>query len=66
MKFSRRRLLRLAACAAVFPAVSRVANAQAYPSRPVRVIVGFPAGGSVDVVARLSANHCRRVSVSHS
>ena len=49
----RRRFLALAAGAATLPAVSRIARAQTYPSRPVRIIVGFPAGGGTDVVARL-------------
>jgi tripartite-type tricarboxylate transporter receptor subunit TctC len=53
MKFPRRQFLHLAAGAAALPAVSRVARAQTYPTRPVRLIVGFPAGGSVDFVARL-------------
>jgi tripartite-type tricarboxylate transporter receptor subunit TctC len=49
----RRKFLHLAAGAAALPAVSRIAGAQSYPSRPVRIIVGFPAGGGVDIVARL-------------
>ena len=54
MKLPRRQFLHLAVGAAALPAVSRIARAQTYPTRPVRIIVGFPAGGSAsDIVARL-------------
>ena len=53
MKLLRRKFLHLAAGAAALPAVSGIARAQAYPSRPVRIIVGFPAGGPSDLLARL-------------
>jgi tripartite-type tricarboxylate transporter receptor subunit TctC len=49
----RRQFLHLAAAAVALPVVSRVAWGQTYPSRPVRIIVGFPAGGQADIVARL-------------
>ena len=55
MKSSRRRFLHLAAGAAALPAAARVADAQAYPARPVRIVIGFNAGGAPDVVARLLA-----------
>jgi len=56
MKLPRRQFLHLAAGAAALPAVSSIAKAQAYPSRPVRIIVGFPAGFAADAVARLIAH----------
>jgi tripartite-type tricarboxylate transporter receptor subunit TctC len=50
---SRRRWLHMAAGAAALPAAGRGASAQTYPARPVRLIVGFPAGNAPDIVARL-------------
>jgi tripartite-type tricarboxylate transporter receptor subunit TctC len=53
MKLARRQFLHLAAGTGALPAVSRLAWAQTYPSRPVRLIAGFPPGGAVDIVARV-------------
>jgi tripartite-type tricarboxylate transporter receptor subunit TctC len=54
MKLPRRQFLHLAAGAAALPALSRGARAQAYPARPVRLIVMFPAGSAPDIIARLA------------
>jgi tripartite-type tricarboxylate transporter receptor subunit TctC len=53
MKFLRRQFLHLAAGGALLPAISRNANAQSYPARPVRLIIGYTPGGSADLTARL-------------
>jgi tripartite-type tricarboxylate transporter receptor subunit TctC len=53
VKLPRRQFLHLAAGGAALPVVSRIAGAQAYPSRPVRIVIGLPAGSSPDIVARL-------------
>jgi tripartite-type tricarboxylate transporter receptor subunit TctC len=53
MQNSRRRFLQLAGWAAVLPLLPRIAQAESYPNRPVRILVGFAAGGNFDLVARL-------------
>ncbi len=59
MRFPRRRFLYLAAGAAALPAISRVARAQAYPTRPITMIVPFAPGGAADVMARMIAEPLR-------
>src|SRR5262249_20303605 len=54
MKLPRRNFLHLVAGAAALPVISRAARAQAYPTRPVRLLVGWPPGGAADVVGRLT------------
>src|SRR5262249_22165206 len=56
----RRQFLHLAAGAAALPAVSRIARAQTYPSRPITIIVPFSAGGGIDVTGRILADRMRR------
>ena len=56
----RRQFPRLAAGAAVLSVVSQIATAQTYPSRPVTMIVPFPAGGGTDVTARIVSEHMSR------
>ena len=66
MTLPRRQFLQLAAGAAALPALSRTAWAQAYPARPVHLIVTFPAGSAPDIIARLPGNGCRSGSASNS
>jgi tripartite-type tricarboxylate transporter receptor subunit TctC len=60
MKIPRRRFLHLAASAAALPAVSRIATAQTYPSRPITMIVPFAVGGATDVIARIVTERMRK------
>jgi tripartite-type tricarboxylate transporter receptor subunit TctC len=59
MNLPRRRFLHLAAGATALPAVSRIARAQAYPTRPITMVVPFPAGGSTDAIARIITERMR-------
>src|SRR5262249_4070193 len=61
MAFSRRKFLELATAAATLPLLSHVAPAQSWPSRVVRLVVGFPAGGGNDAVARIVANRLSEI-----
>ena len=60
VKFPRRRFLHLAAGAAVLPAVSRMARAQAFPTRPITIVVPFAAGGPLDALTRVMADGMRK------
>ena len=55
MTIQRRRFLSLAGAAIAMPAVTRLARAQGWPNRQVRIIIGYPPGGSADITARLIA-----------
>jgi tripartite-type tricarboxylate transporter receptor subunit TctC len=59
VKFPRRRFLHLVAGAAALPAVTRIARAQAYPTRPITLVLPFAAGGGADVVLRIIAERIR-------
>src|ERR1700723_221343 len=60
MEFPRRKLLRLGVGLAALPALSRLAGAETYPSRPVHLVTGYPAGASPDIIARLIADALSR------
>jgi tripartite-type tricarboxylate transporter receptor subunit TctC len=59
MSLPRRRFLHLVSGAVALPAVSRIAMAQTYPSRPITIVVPFPAGGALDVFGRILAERMR-------
>ena len=62
MTIHRRRFLQIAAGAAALPAAPHIAHAQAYPARPVRFFVGFPPGGTNDIVGRIVAGMASRAA----
>jgi tripartite-type tricarboxylate transporter receptor subunit TctC len=57
---ARRRVLQLAAAAATMQAAPRLAHAETFPSRPITIVVPFPAGGPTDTIARILADHMRQ------
>jgi tripartite-type tricarboxylate transporter receptor subunit TctC len=61
MKLARRRFLHLTAGAAASPAISRIARAQTFPSRPITIVVGYAAGGPTDTIARIMAERMKTV-----
>ena len=66
MKRPRRQFLHLAAGAVALLVVADIAQAQTYPTRPVRLVAPFPPGGSIDITARLNGNGYRSGSASKS